>query len=391
MGLIRTVIKGTLADQKKAYFYCEAIDTEVLAIKGKRRQKNSGGKWEDSNIIASGSRIAVADGQCMMIVQNGRIMELCAEPGEYIYDSSMEPSVFGGNLLDGADELIEEMWNRFTFGGESGKDQRIYYFNTKEITGNLYGTASPIPFRIVDQNIGLDMDISVRCHGEYSYRIVNPMLFYTNVCGNITDVYLRSQLSSIMKSELLTALQPAFARISEKGIRYSALPGHTAELAEVLNEVLSEKWMKMRGIRIVAVGVNSVFISNEDEEMLKQLQKTAVMRNPQMAAAGLADARADAMRAAARNENGAVVGMMGMDMVNRIHTVQSEEINWGNQKPTWACTACGTLNTGKFCMECGRKRSMNVEENKCHNCGWTPDNPDKRPKYCPECGGKFDV
>lgn len=389
---IKAAVKGTVASQWKEFFYCDALNAEILVVKGRKRTSaRYMNDKEDDNIISAGSYISVADGQCMLIVENGQVCELCAEAGIYKYDSDLTSSVFSGDLLDGVDDFAQEMWNRFTFGGNSGKDQRVYYINTKEIIGNKYGTSHPIPFRIVDNNIGLDIDVSVRCHGEYTYKIVNPMLFYENVCGNVAESYKRSQIEATMKSELLTALQPAFARISEKGIRYSALPGHTAELAEVLNEVLSEKWMQIRGIRIVAVGVNSVFISKEDEEMLKQLQKTAVMRNPQMAAAGFADAQADAMRAAARNENGAVAGIMGMDMVNRIHTVPSENIHLDNQKTTWACIACGTLNTGKFCMECGRKRPMKVEENKCRKCGWMPEHLERKPKYCPECGEKFDV
>lgn len=122
------------------------------------------------------------------------------------------------------------------------KDQRVYFFNTKEIVGNKYGTANPVPFRVVDRNIGLDVDIAIKCFGEYSYKLTDPMLFYKNVCGNISADYTRDRIDSQLKSEVLTALQPAFAKISALGIRYSAVPGHTAELAEALNEALSQKW-----------------------------------------------------------------------------------------------------------------------------------------------------
>lgn len=137
--------------------------------------------------------------------------------------------------------MFQNIGKRFTFGGEAPKDQRVYYINTKEITGNKYGTASPVPFRVVDQRAGIDMDVGVRCFGEYSYHISNPLLFYTNVCGNVTEDYPRSTLDSQLKTELLTALQPAFAKISELGIRYSALPGHAMELADTLNQILSAK------------------------------------------------------------------------------------------------------------------------------------------------------
>lgn len=243
MGLMKAGLGaagGTLADQWREFFYCEALEADVLVAKGEKRTggRSSNKKGED-NIISNGSVIAVADGQCMMIVEQGKVVEVCAEPGEFTYDTSTEPSIFYGGLGEGIKKSFQEIGKRFTFGGDAGKDQRVYYFNTKEIIGNKYGTPSPVPFRVVDTNVGLDIDIAIRCHGEYSYKITNPLLFYTNVCGNVDYYYERENIDSQLKTELMTALQPAFAKISEMGIRYSALPGHTMELSEALNNVLS--------------------------------------------------------------------------------------------------------------------------------------------------------
>ena len=322
MGLISAALGaagGVMADQWKEYFYCEALPENVLVTKGQKRVsgRSSNTKGSD-NIISSGSVIAVADGQCMIIVDQGKIAELCAQPGEFIYDASTEPSIFNGKLGESILETFKNIGKRFTFGGEPPKDQRVYYFNTKEIMGNKYGTPSPVPFRVVDQNIALDMDIAIRCFGEYSYHVCDPILFYTNVSGNVSDNYTRDKLDSQLKTELLTALQPAFAKISDMGIRYSSLPGHTMEMANALNEVLSDSWRNLRGIEIVSFGVSSVKASEEDEAMIKQLQRDAARRNslrdPNAAAAEYAAATADAMRAAASNTGGAAVGFMGMNM-----------------------------------------------------------------------------
>lgn len=405
MGLIKAAtgaIGGTLADQWKEYFYCESLDADVLAAKGEKRiSGRSSNRHGEDNIITDGSHIAVADGQCMIIVENGKVLEVCAEPGAYTYDTKTSPSIFGGSLLDGLKGAAKEAWERFSFGGGAGKDQRIYYFNTKEIPGNKYGTPNPIPFRVVDNNIGLDVDISIRCNGEYSYKITNPMLFYTNVCGNIQNVYTRDQIDSMLKSELLTALQPAFARISEMGIRYSALPGHTMEIADALNEVLTKKWTQLRGIQIFSFGVNSVSASKEDEDMIKQLQKSAVLRNPNMAAAVLSGAQADAMRAAAENSSGAMTGFMGYGMAQQAGGVNARDLFQMGQQQTpsnpetlkpsnqWTCS-CGTLNKGKFCSECGKPKPAGVPQYQCDKCGWEPEDPSKPPKFCPECGDPFD-
>ncbi|WP_236716593.1 SPFH domain-containing protein [Bifidobacterium dentium] len=320
MGLLKAGVGaagGVLADQWREYFYCEALDADTLVAKGEKRVGKRGSNTKgENNVISDGSIVAVADGQCMMIVENGAVVDVCAEPGEFVYDTGTEPSVFSGKLGDMVKKSFEQVGRRFTFGGDAGKDQRIYYFNTKEIVGNKYGTASPVPFRVVDEKIGLDVDITVRCNGEYSYKLVDPLMFYKNVCGNVESAYTRDLIDSQLKSELLTALQPAFARISEMGIRYSAVPAHTRELADALNEELSHEWKERRGIEIAAFGVNTISAPEDQEQMIRDLQKAAVMANPAMAAANIASAQSDAMRTAAANPAGAAMGFMGMGMAS---------------------------------------------------------------------------
>ena len=312
MGLIQAALAsagGVLGDQWKEFFYCDSLSSEILVAKGHRRKSSSWSSNDGSdNIITNGSKISVNDGQCMMIVQNGKVIDLSADPGEYIYDKSAEPSLFNStkSIAENIQDIFFAMKERFAFGGDAPRDERIYYFNTKEIIGNKYGTPSPIPFRVVDYNIGLDVDIAVKCFGSYSYKIVNPILFYANVCGNVKDVYNRAEIDSQLKTELMTALQPAFARISEMGIRYSALPAHTQELADALNEVLSKKWGDLRGLKVVSFGVSNVSASEEDANMIKEMQRNGALRNPAMAAAHLTGAQASAMQAAAQNTAGAM-------------------------------------------------------------------------------------
>ena len=433
MGLIRAglnAVGGTLASQWKEYFYADALPEDVLATRALKKTKGrfGGSRSEDDNIISNGSVVAVADGQCMMIVDQGRIVDFCAEPGEFVFDEGGEPTIFCGGLSGGnMKAILQTTFERLSYGGQAGRDQRVYYFNTKEIIGNKYGTPSPVPFRVVDEKLGLDVDISIRCFGEYSYRIVNPMLFYTNVCGNVESEYTRDQIDSQLKSELLTALQPAFARISDMGIRYSALPGHTTEIASALNDVLSEKWAQLRGVEIVSFGVSSVKASEQDEQMIKELQRNAVFRNPNMAAAHLVGAQAQAMQDAARNQGGAFTGFMGMNMANMNSGLNANTLfqmgaqqqaqqtpaqpaanSWkcacgaaatgkfcpecGAKKPEtegWTCQ-CGAVNKGKFCSECGAKRPAGAPVYRCDNCGWQPEDPTHPPKFCPECGDPFD-
>ena len=331
MGLIKAAlgsVGGVLADQWREYFYCDSLEDGVIVTKGvKRTTRRGSNKKGSDNIISNGSVVAVNEGQCMMIVEQGKVVEFSSEPGEFIWDSSTEPTIFYGGFGKGLLDSWNTLKKRFTMGGETGNDQRVYFFNTKEMMGNKYGTPNPVPFRVVDYNIGLDMDIAIRCFGQYSYQLNNPILFYKNVCGNVDDEFTTKDLDSQLKSELLTALQPAFAKISEMGVRYSALPGHTMELADALKEVLSDKWEDIRGIEIVSIGVNSVTASEEDEAYIKELQRTAVMKDPTMAAAHLAQAQAAAMQAAAKNENaGPAMAFMGMGMAGTLGGMNAQNL-----------------------------------------------------------------
>ncbi len=450
MGLLAALggaAGGVLADQWKEYFYCEAIPADTLVVKGQKRAGNRSTNTKGGdNIISNGSVIAVADGQCMIIVDNGKVAELCAEPGEYTYDASTEPSIFaGGSLAGNIKDVFKNIGKRFTFGGEAPKDQRVYYFNTKEIIGNKYGTPSAVPFRVVDQRAGIDIDISIRCFGEYTYKVTNPIIFYTNICGNVSSEYKREEIDGQLKSEFLTALQPAFARISEQGIRYSALPGHTKELADAMREELSQQWGEQRGIEVFKVGVSSVKADEEDEKMLKELQKNAAFVDPNLRNANLAGATMTAMNAAANNQGGAAMAFMGMNMAQMAGGnaaggfAQADAMNaqmnqqamqaqaaqaqaapapapaapaagsWtcpscgkpatgkfcpecGTKKPEdaggWTCS-CGAVNKGKFCAECGAKKPAGVPQYKCDKCGWEPEDPKNPPKFCPECGDPF--
>lgn len=443
MGLLQAGVgslSGVLADQWREYFYCEAMPEDVLVTKGVKRsgKRDSNTKGSD-NIISNGSIIAVNEGQCMMIVEQGAIVEFSAQPGEFVWDNSTEPSIFYGGLGEGLKASWEILKKRFTFGGDTAKDQRIYYFNTKEIVGNKYGTANPVPFRVVYSNIGagLELEVSVKCFGEYSYKVTNPMLFYKNVCGNVTADYTRDRIDSMMRTEMMTALQPAFARISDMGIKYSSLPGHTTELAQCLNDELSAKWRDLRGIEMVSLGISSIKASDEDEQRIKELQQSAALRDPTMAAAYLASSQGAAMQNAAKNEGaGAFAAFAGINMaqgmggnVGNLFQMGAQQQQYQQQpqqqyqqpqqpqqtpangwkcecgavntgkfcaecgKPQpkaegWTC-ACGAVNKGKFCPECGAKKPEGAFLYKCDKCGWEPEDPAHPPKFCPQCGDPF--
>ena len=454
MGLIKAfsgAVSSTFADQWKEYFYCEALPVDVLVEKGQKRVngKRSSNTKGSENIISDGSIVVVNDGQCMIIVDQGKVVEFAAEPGAYKVDCKAESSIFAGSFGQRVVGLFKTIGRRFTYGGDTGSDQRVYYFNTKEILDNKFGTPNPVPFRIVDNNVGIDIDVSVRCNGSFSYKVTNPILFYQNVCGNISQAYTRSQIDGQLKTEFISALQPAFGRLSELQLRPNQIMTHLTDLENALNEVLDEKWGSLRGVEVISVALGSVTLPKEDEDLIKELQrKNVYAKNQAMAGATLVEAQAEAMKNAASNANGAAMGFYGLNMAARAGGMNAESFydraeeqkrnapvdGWtcpkcgatatgkfcpecGEKKPApqgaWTCPTCGKQVSGKFCPECGTKKpeeaagwtcpkcgtkvqgkfcpecgTKKPEERriKCNKCGWEPTDPHNIPKFCPECG-----
>ena len=416
MGLLKAAIgsfSGTFADQWKEYFTCDSLSEDTLAVKGVkhggRRSSNTKGS---ENVISNGSGIVVADGQCMMIVDGGKVVEFAAEPGEYTFDSSLEPSVFYGGFGKGLLETFKTMGRRFTYGGDEARDQRVYYFNTKELLGNKFGTANPVPFRLMDRRIDLDVDLSVRCAGTYSYRISDPIKFYSSISGNFDGEYRRSALDPQLKSEFISALQPAFGELSQLGLRPNEIVAHTEELERALNKALSQEWGSLRGLEVVSVAIATLTIPEEDQALIKEAQMSVVYSDASRAAGLYVKSQSEAMKSAASNPNGAFAGFMGMGMAGGNADPSSlfrmAEEKKKEKKDVWVCScgkentgkfctecgskkaeswvcSCGAVNTGKFCSECGKKRSEGV---KCPTCGWTAPEGSS-PKFCPECGSRL--
>ena len=355
MGLIKALagsVIGTALDTWKDYFVCDSLDNDTLMVKGTKR--GYGGSGE---VITNGSGIVVNEGQCALVVEEGNILEVAAEPGNYTFDSSLSPSIFDGGM-EGLKASFKEAIERFKFGGEVNKSQRVYYVNTKEIMENRYGTATPIPFRVVfDKATGSEVEISVRCNGEFTFRIVDPVTFYQKVAGNKAARYEKEELLPIMKSEMLDALNPAFGKLSEQGIRYSELPLHTTELKEALTEALKTRWEENRGIAFDSITINSVTIPEADAEKIKNIQFAAVNRDKDMANATIVTATADAIRDAANNANGAGMGFMNVNMATNTGAQFLQQNNAPQTSGGGFCPFCGQpVPAGaKFCPSCGKQ------------------------------------
>jgi len=408
MGLIKAglgALGGVLADQWKEFFYCEALDMDTLVVKGQKRisGRSSNTKGSD-NIISNGSGIAVADGQCMIIVEQGKVVEVCAEPGEYTYDTSTEPSIFAGSLGESLKQTFKSIGKRFTYGGDTGKDQRVYYFNTKEIMGNKFGTPSPIIFEVMNKRLGISRTVSVRCNGMYSYTISNPLLFYTKVCGNVEQAYTRDIIDEQMKTEFISALQPAFGALAELELRPAQLPAKVNELKKAMNEALQYEWVESRGITVAKIALNPITLNPDDLKKIQEMEDSASYgQNAFMMGGRMTTATANAMETAAGNSAGAMTGFMGMGMAGNAMGggfnaaqsfynmgVQQQQQQAAQQAAApaapaaegWKCS-CGATATGKFCPECGSKKpepKPAADSWKC-SCGNVATG-----KFCPECG-----
>lgn len=408
MGLIKAIVDsatGMLADSWEEYFYCDALSNDVLMVKGQKKinEKRGGNKKSSDNVISQGSVVAVNEGQCMIIVEQGKIVDVCAEAGEFVFDNSTEPSLFYGNLAESLGKSFSNFGRRIAFGGNTGKDQRVYYFNTKEIMNNLFGTPTPIPFRVLDKNTGFDFDTAVKVNGQYSFKVVDPILFYINVCGNAADSYGKDEILGTMRSELLTAMQPALAKISAKGVRPYEIPGFSTDICTYLAEELTNQWTSLRGIQMIKMSINAADMPAEDRERFQKWQDTAMLRNSNMAAARQTEAFSNMMENSGKSGGSGmdnVASMAAMSMMSQMmggnffgnngaNQAQAPQMQAAGAAAGWTCS-CGAVNKGKFCSECGAKKPAGAPLYKCDKCGWEPEDPTHPPKFCPECGDVFD-
>ncbi|MDR0294347.1 MAG: SPFH domain-containing protein [Oscillospiraceae bacterium] len=377
MGLIKAIVNatgGVLADQWVDFFTCDAMPHEVLMRPGTRPQQGRSGNTKYSeNIISNGSKINVADGQCMLIVENGRVADFCAEPGQYTYNNTVQPSLLGGGLKD-LGPSFRQIGKRFTAGGAPTDQQKIYYINTKECIGNKIGWGN-IPFRDSE----FQMTVRVQGFGQYSFKITNPLLFYTNVAGNREGEYRRDDLTSQMKSEVISALQPALGRIAAQRVAYDMLINYPREIGAALNEEMSAEWSERRGIEIVSLAMESVTVDEQSAKKIEQLQEARALSNPVMAAGRLAAGQASAMETAAGNTGGAVGAFMGMGMAQNAGGMNAASLfqmgadapqGGVPQPPQQPQPPQPPAAAPKFCPECGAKLSGPV-------------------KFCPECGMKM--
>lgn len=409
MGLIKAVSESAFSyihDMWEDYIYCDAMDRTVLVKKGHARSSAGVGKKANDNVITEGSRIAVNAGQMLIVVENGRIIDFTAEQGGYMYYSQTEPSLFCGEFGENIKTTFEQLKTRFSFGGQASNDQRVYFINTKEIMNNRFGFGN-VPYREAEFN----MTIHLKGYGTYSFKIVDPLLFYSNVSGNVSEAFKTEQIEALLKSEMQHAMLPVFAKLAKEKICYDALALKIDDFMLALKEELSSEWKNKRGIEIQSVAFHSISPDEESVDKIRELQESRVYSdNKAMLGARVGAAQANAMEAAAENPSGAVNGFMGLHMAQQAGGVnvseflkedtmktpmtqknaakKSEPVSKAadsTDKNQWICS-CGMVNYMAFCPQCGLKRP---EKKVCQSCGYEVTGNLSIYNFCPKCGQKF--
>ena len=397
MGLVQAALQGlgtVFADQWKEYFQCDALSNDILIKKGVK--VTAGNNKGTTDIISNGSAIAVDEGQAALIVEDGKIVDFTTDPGRFTWDSSTEPSCFCGGFFKGLLESFKKVGTRFTYGGDTAKTQRVYYVNLKEIMGNKFGTSTSVIYDDPYYKTALYL----RYYGQYSFKICDPLIFFSALSGSVSDTYTRASLESICTDEFMTALDTALALCSNEGYKFSELPKRQREISKFMSETLDEEWRARRGMIIEAVALTKVTPDERSRARIEEFDTNVMHSSRDAMAGGLAYAQMQAMQSAAKNDAGAMTGFMGFGMAaNATGGAATQSTLLSNagepnrperqaEKPaetakpaagTWKC-ACGAENTGKFCSECGTSKP---EEPKTWKCACGAENTGK---FCPECG-----
>ena len=358
MGIIRAFtssIPSLIDEQWKEYFYCDAMGYDLLLARGQKRiGAGSANTRMDDHVITNGSLIVVNEGQAVIVTSMGKIIDVCSEPGEHIFQDPNR-----GGLVS---QFFKDAAERFAYGGGDIQPvvHRLYYVNIMESMGNVFRTETPIPVRVTDPSSRLDMDSGVIIGGSFSYRIADPVKFYQLLVGNISGKYYRNNLNMMIQNQMFSALNQAVSLVSSEGVRPSDLSKETERFGEALKKIMNEGWMGQHGLEMVSIAVGAISVT--DMGTVQYAQRTAMLKDPSMAAATVIEAQADSMKIAAGNPAG-YAGMAvarpilapssSNDMVAYLRGQGAKPAPKG-LNPSWTCV-CGTKNTGRFCTECGRR------------------------------------
>lgn len=430
MRAVAGAVSGTLADQ-----WLEVIEPKDMGegtvltsgVKVRREDGRNRNRKGTEHTISNDSVIHVYKNQFMMLVDGGKIIDYTAEEGYYTVNSSSMPSMFNGEL----EESVLDSFNRVRFGGTTPVSQKVYYINLQEIKGIKFGTRNPINYFDNFYNA----ELFLRTHGTYSIKIVDPIRFYAEAVPKNRDQVEIGDINEQYMAEFLEALQAAVNQMSADGVRISFVTSKARELGKYMAGILDEDWRQMRGMEIQSVGLASISYDEESQKLINMRNQGAMLSDPAVREGYVQGALARGMEAAGSNANGSMAGFMGMGVGMQTagsYMAAASQMNYQQmqmnsqqvqaaakavpapeEKDTWTC-ACGSVNTGAFCPECGTKRPENkvagswvcacgsVNTGKfcpecgakkpaskkivCDKCGYAPDMSRPIPKFCPECG-----
>ena len=430
MGIIKAALNsvgGALADQWLEIIEPDEMSDTTVFAEGKKARsdsKRNSNKKGTEDIITDGSIIRVYPNQFMILTDGGKVIDYTAEEGYYKVQNASAPSLFNGNFGDS----LKESFSRVKFGGVPSGSQKVFYINLQEIKGIKFGTRMPVNYFDSFYNA----ELFLRAHGTYSIKITDPLLFFREAVPRNKNRVDINDINEQYLNEFLEALQSAINQMSADGVRISFVASKGRELSKYMSTILDDDWKAQRGMEIQSVGIASISYDEESTKLINMRNQGAMLSDPSIREGYVQGAVARGIEAAGSNANGSMAGFMGVGMgmnstgnfmnaASASNTRQMEQMReenaananntakpfgeWkcacgavntgkfctecGAQKPAdeWKCS-CGAINTGKFCSECGSKRPENRKV-KCDKCGYEPDMSKPIPKFCPECGDKI--
>ncbi len=353
MGIIKAftgATGGVMADQWLEMYYCDSIPQGILAQKGRKHisERSSNTKGSE-DVISDGSVIVVNEGQSAIAVEQGKVIGLYTQPGEHIFHGG-SASIFSGG---GAQGIGKEIFRRVGFGGDVAIHQYILYLDMKEHMGNPFSVSFPIC--VTDEEIGLQLTATAMAGGVFSFRITDPMVFYQRIFRGAAGTMSVSDVLPQLQAEFGTAVMEASAKLFAGSLRLSDMPGRMNRINRAVSECMTEKWVSLRGFKVVSVAFDSLTVYDQDRRTIQTIQRNKTLRDPAMAAATLVGAQAEAMTEAAKNTGGEA----GFTVVRAVNAPVAgiQPASQPEDKPKlWYCSNCRRTLTTRFCPDCGAKR-----------------------------------
>ncbi len=334
---------------------------------------------EGTGEIKFGAQLVVHESQAAVFFRDGRALDVLG-PGRHTLTTQNLP------LLTKALSL--------PFGFTSPFRVAVYFVSMKTFTNLTWGTRDPVAFR--DRELGM---VRLRGHGNYTIRVVQPMLF-VNVLVGTQGVYTTDEISDYLRAVIISRINDLLGENLDTVLDLAQV---YEELGAAAKARIREEFLKY-GIELKDLIIRSITPPDDVQKIIDERGSMTAVGERDYLRFKAAQFMGDAARAEGEGSSTAESGMglglgagLGMMVPSFLRSTLEGKgpsgPEGGDTCPQCQarlpgdarfCYRCGTpVVRGQVCGSCGQ--DLPPDARFCHHCG---QEVRKNKPICGKCGKK---